>query len=186
MLLTIALAAGAGAGVSRSSIVTDENDIEFGNPMWFVYDEVSWLMSLGVVELEILHRSGSNREKKQAGSCFCNYMEDCVVEVREKEPSLGNRWFSVEMVVVLWLGYCINGGDDVGSLMMREDGFCRGRMMDCVEDMDVGKDIVRSKRAKREEKRREGWGWGGQVGKMTKILLTKLRKRTKKPVFLEI
>ncbi|KAJ0691787.1 putative CBS domain, CNNM, transmembrane domain-containing protein [Helianthus annuus] len=82
-LLTLALAAGAGAGVSRSSIVTDENDIEFGNPMWFVYAGVSCvlvlfagimsgltlgLMSLGLVELEILHRSGSNTEKKQAAA----------------------------------------------------------------------------------------------------------------------
>ncbi|KAM0032450.1 putative CNNM, transmembrane domain-containing protein [Helianthus debilis subsp. tardiflorus] len=54
--------------------------------MWFVYDRVSCvlvlfagfmsgltlgLMSLGLVELEILHRSGSNREKKQAGGGFC-------------------------------------------------------------------------------------------------------------------
>ncbi|KAD4584475.1 hypothetical protein E3N88_22076 [Mikania micrantha] len=84
-LLTLALAtgAGAGAGVSRSSIVTDSNDIEFGNPMWFVYAGVSCLlvlfagimsgltlglMSLGVVELEILHRSGTIREKKQAAA----------------------------------------------------------------------------------------------------------------------
>ncbi|KAL9996355.1 putative transcription factor MYC/MYB, protein RICE SALT SENSITIVE 3 [Helianthus debilis subsp. tardiflorus] len=35
-------------------------------------------------------------------------------------------------------------GDDVGSLMlMWEDGFCRERMMDCVEDMDAGEDLVR-------------------------------------------
>ncbi|KAK9070108.1 hypothetical protein SSX86_010507 [Deinandra increscens subsp. villosa] len=82
-LLTLALAAGAGAGATRSSIVTDSNDIEFGNPMWFVYAGVSCvlvlfagimsgltlgLMSLGVVELEILHRSGTNREKKQAAA----------------------------------------------------------------------------------------------------------------------
>ncbi|KAL8232840.1 hypothetical protein R6Q57_002618 [Mikania cordata] len=82
-LLTLALATGAGAGVSRSSIVTDSNDIEFGNPMWFVYAGVSCLlvlfagimsgltlglMSLGVVELEILHRSGTIREKKQAAA----------------------------------------------------------------------------------------------------------------------
>ncbi|KAI7740081.1 hypothetical protein M8C21_001389, partial [Ambrosia artemisiifolia] len=82
-LLTLALATGAGAGVSRTSIVTDSNDIEFGNPMWFVYAGVSCvlvlfagimsgltlgLMSLGLVELEILHRSGTSREKKQAAA----------------------------------------------------------------------------------------------------------------------
>lgn len=78
-LLTLALFTGA----STSSIVTDSNDIEFGNPMWFVYAGVSCilvlfagimsgltlgLMSMGVVELEILQRSGTNREKKQAGN----------------------------------------------------------------------------------------------------------------------
>lgn len=35
-------------------------------------------------------------------------------------------------------------GDDIGSLMlMWEDGFCRGRMADCLEDMDSGEDLVR-------------------------------------------
>ncbi|XP_076904725.1 protein RICE SALT SENSITIVE 3-like [Bidens hawaiensis] len=35
-------------------------------------------------------------------------------------------------------------GDDVGSLMlMWEDGFCRSRMVDCVEEMDGGEDPVR-------------------------------------------
>ncbi|KAM0054783.1 hypothetical protein Hdeb2414_s0006g00198701 [Helianthus debilis subsp. tardiflorus] len=100
-LLTLTLAARVGARVSRSSIVTDENDIEFGNPMWFVYDRVSCvfvlfagfmfgltlgLISLGLVELEILHQSGSNREKKQAAENVIHEVEDCVVEVREKEP----------------------------------------------------------------------------------------------------
>ncbi|KAL3647897.1 hypothetical protein CASFOL_008865 [Castilleja foliolosa] len=59
----------------------DSNDIEFGNPWWFVYASVSCflvlfagimsgltlgLMSLGVVELEILQRSGTAVEKSQA------------------------------------------------------------------------------------------------------------------------
>ncbi|KAJ0957104.1 hypothetical protein HanPSC8_Chr01g0023321 [Helianthus annuus] len=69
------------------------------------------------------------------------------------------------MVVVLWLGYCINGGDDVDSLMLWEDGFCRGRMMDCVEDMDAGEDLVRRKRGKREEKGERG---GGGVSRWVK------------------
>nr|KAJ0186305.1 hypothetical protein LSAT_V11C900457460 [Lactuca sativa] len=80
---TLTLALAAGAGLSRRSIVTDSNDIEFGDPWWFVYAGVSCilvlfagimsgltlgLMSLGVVELEILHRSGTNKEKKQAAA----------------------------------------------------------------------------------------------------------------------
>ena len=83
--LTLALAAGASAGTAishGSSMVTDANDIEFGEAMWFIYAGISCflvlfagimsgltlgLMSLGLVELEILQRSGTNREKKQAG-----------------------------------------------------------------------------------------------------------------------
>ncbi|KAI3716253.1 hypothetical protein L6452_23467 [Arctium lappa] len=35
-------------------------------------------------------------------------------------------------------------GDDIGSLMlMWEDGFCRGKMGDCLEEMDLGEDLVR-------------------------------------------
>ncbi|KAL6516063.1 DUF21 domain-containing protein [Orobanche gracilis] len=59
----------------------DSNDIEFGNPWWFVYASISCflvlfagimsgltlgLMSLGLVELEILQRSGTDVERKQA------------------------------------------------------------------------------------------------------------------------
>ncbi|KAL6564324.1 DUF21 domain-containing protein [Orobanche minor] len=61
----------------------DSNDIEFGNPWWFVYASVSCflvlfagimsgltlgLMSLGLVELEILQRSGTDVERKQAAT----------------------------------------------------------------------------------------------------------------------
>lgn len=71
------------AGVARSAIVSDANDIEFGNPWWFVYAGVSCflvlfagimsgltlgLMSLGLVELEILQRSGTSTEKQQAAA----------------------------------------------------------------------------------------------------------------------
>ncbi|XP_042045242.1 DUF21 domain-containing protein At4g14240-like [Salvia splendens] len=63
----------------------DSNDIEFGNPWWFVFAGVSCflvlfagimsgltlgLMSLGIVELEILQRSGNSTERKQAAVIF--------------------------------------------------------------------------------------------------------------------
>lgn len=84
MLLTNALTltlAAAGTGATRSFFVLDAEDIEFGNPWWFVYAGISCvlvlfagimsgltlgLMSLGLVELEILQRSGTPTEKKQA------------------------------------------------------------------------------------------------------------------------
>ncbi|KAF5785098.1 putative gliding motility-associated protein GldE [Helianthus annuus] len=80
-LLTLAAGSGSVAGAPASFTVIDSNTIAFGNPTWFIYAGVSCvlvlfagimsgltlgLMSLGVVELEILQRSGTDREKKQA------------------------------------------------------------------------------------------------------------------------
>ncbi|KAK4407113.1 DUF21 domain-containing protein [Sesamum angolense] len=71
----------AAAGILTRAFYADPQDIEFGNPWWFVYASVSCflvlfagimsgltlgLMSLGLVELEILQRSGTSTEKKQA------------------------------------------------------------------------------------------------------------------------
>ncbi|XP_027097144.1 putative DUF21 domain-containing protein At1g03270 isoform X2 [Coffea eugenioides] len=70
-----------GLTATTRAFVVDSQDIEFGNPWWFVYAGISCilvlfagimsgltlgLMSLGLVELEILQRSGSTTEKKQA------------------------------------------------------------------------------------------------------------------------
>lgn len=69
---------------AMKDVVFEADDIQFGTPLWFVYVGVSCLlvlfagimsgltlglMSLGLVELEILQRSGTSAEKKQAGSC---------------------------------------------------------------------------------------------------------------------
>lgn len=83
MGLSAKAAAVAAAGMATRAFYADSNDIEFGNPWWFVYASVSCflvifagimsgltlgLMSLGLVELEILQRCGSAAEKKQAGN----------------------------------------------------------------------------------------------------------------------
>lgn len=66
-----------------NDIIFEADDIELGNPWWFVYAGVSCilvlfagimsgltlgLMSLGLVELEILQRSGTATEKQQAAA----------------------------------------------------------------------------------------------------------------------
>ncbi|KAJ0052664.1 hypothetical protein Pint_03370 [Pistacia integerrima] len=66
-----------------NDIVFEPDDIKFGTPWWFLYAGVSCLlvlfagimsgltlglMSLGLVDLEILQRSGSSIEKKQAAA----------------------------------------------------------------------------------------------------------------------
>ncbi|KAL5561641.1 hypothetical protein UlMin_031388 [Ulmus minor] len=68
---------------STGDLVLRSDDIEFGNPWWFVYAGVSCLlvlfagimsgltlglMSLNLVEVEILQRSGTSTEKKQAAA----------------------------------------------------------------------------------------------------------------------
>ncbi|XP_075491561.1 DUF21 domain-containing protein At4g14240-like isoform X1 [Primulina tabacum] len=72
-------------GILTRAFYVDDQDIEFGNPWWFVFAGVSCflvlfagimsgltlgLMSLGLVELEILQRSGTFKEKKQAAIIF--------------------------------------------------------------------------------------------------------------------
>ncbi|KAF3571583.1 hypothetical protein F2Q69_00063868 [Brassica cretica] len=69
------------AAYSLNSFVFEAEDIRFGSPWWFVVVGVACLlvlfagimsgltlglMSLGLVELEILQQSGSSSEKKQA------------------------------------------------------------------------------------------------------------------------
>jgi metal transporter CNNM len=78
-MLTAASIGGAGGGMM--ALATAE-DIPFGSISWYIYAGTSCflvlfagimsgltlgLMSLGLVELEILQRSGSNAEKAQAG-----------------------------------------------------------------------------------------------------------------------
>lgn len=81
--------------VEIARIITWDNglgaEIEFGSIWWFIYAGISCflvlfagimsgltlgLMSLGLVELEILQRSGTTTEKKQAGthnSILCSF-----------------------------------------------------------------------------------------------------------------
>ncbi|EYU46611.1 hypothetical protein ABFS82_04G025800 [Erythranthe guttata] len=77
----VSMNAVAVAGIVTRAFYADSQDIKFGNPWWFVYASISCflvlfagimsgltlgLMSLGLVELEILQRSGTAIEKRQA------------------------------------------------------------------------------------------------------------------------
>ncbi|KAI7747216.1 hypothetical protein M8C21_001494 [Ambrosia artemisiifolia] len=61
-------------------------------------------------------------------------------------------------------------GEDIGSLMlMWEDGFCKGRMMDSLEEMEAGEDHVRkafSKMSIQLYNYGEGWVVGRLMGKV--------------------
>ena len=77
-----ASSAAAAAGVSVAALIVQGEDTAFGSLEWWAYAGVSCflvlfagimsgltlgLMSLGLVELEILQRSGTDSEKAQAG-----------------------------------------------------------------------------------------------------------------------
>lgn len=85
--------------MAMSPEVTGESSsIEFGTFLWYVYAGISCflvlfagimsgltlgLMSLGLVELEILQRSGTPKEKQQAGTniiliCICINQIICI------------------------------------------------------------------------------------------------------------
>ena len=78
-------AAIGGAGVGGMAVLTTADDIPFGSLSWCIYAGISCflvlfagimsgltlgLMSLGLVELEILQRSGTNAEKAQAKNTY--------------------------------------------------------------------------------------------------------------------
>jgi metal transporter CNNM len=77
-----ASSAAAAAGVGAMALIVQGEDTAFGSLEWWAYAGISFflvlfagimsgltlgLMSLGLVELEILQRSGTDAEKAQAG-----------------------------------------------------------------------------------------------------------------------
>lgn len=147
-LQTLYIAAVAGA--STSSVVTDSNDIEFGNPMWFVYAGVSCLlvffagimsgltlglMSLGLVELEILRRSGSNREKKQAAAILPVVQKQhqllvtlllCNAAAMEALPIYLDKIFHPAVAVVLSVTFVLIFGEVIPQAISTRYGLAVG------------------------------------------------------------
>nr|XP_043637341.1 DUF21 domain-containing protein At4g14240-like [Erigeron canadensis] len=150
-ILTLALAAGVGSGAARSrSIVTDVNDIEFGNPMWFIYAGISCvlvlfagimsgltlgLMSLGVVDLEILHRSGTNKEKKQAAAILPVVQKQhqllvtlllCNAAAMEALPIYLDKIFHPAVAVVLSVTFVLIFGEVIPQAISARYGLAVG------------------------------------------------------------
>ena len=91
-----------GRMLTRNPGLQDEvigGGIPFGSPWWFIYAGISCflvlfagimsgltlgLMSLGLVDLEILQRSGTVTEKKQAGSFIPVLMFVFLIEIRPR------------------------------------------------------------------------------------------------------
>lgn len=96
------------AAYSLNSFVFEAEDIRFGSPWWFVVVGVACflvlfagimsgltlgLMSLGLVELEILQQSGSSAEKKQAGTVLDIYVQFDVLLVHNYiHDLLDSQW----------------------------------------------------------------------------------------------
>ncbi|KAI4967430.1 hypothetical protein ZWY2020_027811 [Hordeum vulgare] len=98
-----ASSAAAAAGVSVAAAILKGNDTPFGSVGWWAYAGISCflvlfagimsgltlrLMSLGLVELEILQRSGTDSEKAQAGPIRTPNFSPTILPVVQKQHQL--------------------------------------------------------------------------------------------------
>ncbi|KAG9157003.1 hypothetical protein Leryth_009045 [Lithospermum erythrorhizon] len=137
-------------GMSKTGgFVVDENDIEFGNPWWFVYAGTSCilvlfagimsgltlgLMSLGLVELEILQRSGTNTEKKQAAAILPVVQKQhqllvtlllCNAAAMEALPIFLDKIFHPVVAVVLSVTFVLAFGEVLDAVLGHHDALFR-------------------------------------------------------------
>ncbi|RRT55992.1 hypothetical protein B296_00048112 [Ensete ventricosum] len=95
MMMMAAAAAGVGCGGKGETVAVlqEAEDVPFGTAWWYIFAGISCflvlfagimsgltlgLMSLGLVDLEILQRSGTPTEKKQAGPSVVASLASCI------------------------------------------------------------------------------------------------------------
>ncbi|PIN25864.1 putative membrane protein [Handroanthus impetiginosus] len=140
----------AAAGMLTRAFFADSNDIEFGNPWWFLYAGVSCflvlfagimsgltlgLMSLGVVELEILQRSGTSTEKKQAAIIFPVVQKQhqllvtlllCNAAAMEALPIYLDKLFHPVVAVILSVTFVLAFGEVIPQAVCSRYGLAVG------------------------------------------------------------
>ncbi|KAH6772742.1 CBS domain protein with a domain protein [Perilla frutescens var. hirtella] len=136
--------------VAPRAFFADSNDIEFGNPWWFVYAGVSCflvlfagimsgltlgLMSLGLVELEILQRSGSSTEKRQAAVIFPVVQKQhqllvtlllCNAAAMEALPLYLDKLFHPVVAVILSVTFVLAFGEIIPQSLCSRYGLAVG------------------------------------------------------------
>ncbi|KAL2535623.1 protein of unknown function-containing protein [Forsythia ovata] len=138
------------AGILTRAFYADSQDIEFGNPWWFVYAGVSCflvifagimsgltlgLMSLGLVELEILQRSGTSTEKKQAAIIFPVVQKQhqllvtlllCNAAAMEALPIYLDKLFHPVVAVILSVTFVLAFGEIIPQAICSKYGLAVG------------------------------------------------------------
>ncbi|XP_051131350.1 putative DUF21 domain-containing protein At1g03270 [Andrographis paniculata] len=128
----------------------DSQDIEFGDPWWFVYAGVSCflvlfagvmsgltlgLMSLGLVELEILQRSGTAAEKKQAAIILPVVQKQhqllvtlllCNAAAMEALPIYLDKLFHPAVAVILSVTFVLAFGEIIPQAVCSKHGLAVG------------------------------------------------------------
>ncbi|WMV47146.1 hypothetical protein MTR67_040531 [Solanum verrucosum] len=146
-VVAIALAAGH---KTKRPFGVDDQDIEFGNPWWFVYAGVSCflvlfagimsgltlgLMSMGLVELEILQRSGTITEKKQAATILPVVQKQhqllvtlllCNAAAMEALPIYLDKIFHPVVAVVLSVTFVLAFGEIIPQAICSRYGLAVG------------------------------------------------------------
>ncbi|KAG8389373.1 hypothetical protein BUALT_Bualt02G0222500 [Buddleja alternifolia] len=138
------------ASILTRAFYADSQDIEFGNPWWFVYAGVSCflvlfggimsgltlgLMSLGQVELEILKRSGTSTEKKQAATIYPVVQKQhqllvtlllCNAAAMEALPIYLDKLFHPAVAVILSVTFVLAFGEIIPQAVCSRYGLAVG------------------------------------------------------------
>ncbi|XP_073063425.1 putative DUF21 domain-containing protein At1g03270 isoform X2 [Primulina eburnea] len=148
--MVLSVNAAAMVGILTRAFYADAQDIEFGNPWWFVYAGVSsflvlfagimsgltlGLMSLGLVELEILQQTGTSKEKKQAAIIFPVVQKQhqllvtllvCNAAAMEALPIYLDKIFHPAVAVILSVTFVLAFGEIIPQAVCSRYGLAVG------------------------------------------------------------
>ncbi|KAK4492542.1 hypothetical protein RD792_003354 [Penstemon davidsonii] len=138
------------AEILTRAFYADSKDIEFGNPWWFAYAGVSCflvlfagimsgltlgLMSLGLVELEILQQSGTSTERRQAATIFPVVQKQhqllvtlllCNAAAMEALPIYLDKLFHPVVAVILSVTFILAFGEVIPQAVCSRYGLAVG------------------------------------------------------------
>ncbi|THU62614.1 hypothetical protein C4D60_Mb01t06960 [Musa balbisiana] len=142
-VMMMMMAAGGGGGKGETVAVLQEaEDIPFGTGWWYAYAGISCLlvlfagimsgltlglMSLGLVELEILQRSGTPTEKKQA-VCITSFICVCCMHTNAEKalPIYLDKIFHPFVAVVLSVTFVLAFGEVIPQAICTRYGLAVG------------------------------------------------------------
>ncbi|RLM52862.1 hypothetical protein C2845_PMPSC011946 [Panicum miliaceum] len=136
-----ASSAAAAAGVGAMALIVQGEDTAFGSLEWWAYAGTSCflvlfagimsgltlgLMSLGLVELEILQRSGTDAEKAQAGEVGANRVSPTASQLVHALPIFLDRIFHPVVAVILSVTFVLAFGEVIPQAICTRYGLAVG------------------------------------------------------------